>query len=260
MMIAKTMNMMFLAFTVLNDFKMGKDRGNAQWLESITKLHLSLNFMKVKIILLLIFVSCLLHLQAQQRIYTLNQFTFEDTAGKKYNLDSLKGKVVYVDCWFPACPPCRAEMPYSKLLQQRLHTMQMDSNIVFITISFKQSTEEWKEALNKLPMPKAVHLYSPASTYEIAMAGGNYPTYRIFNSKGVLDIENASRPSEFLRTDFVLYAVSKGETITNALKIFDAEKNIAKEKVKNSLLKSFYAFEMKYDKEFVDAFLKLERK
>lgn len=216
--------------------------------------------MIVKTLLILILAFNCLSLQAQQRTYKLNQFTFEDTAGKKYNLDSLKGKVVYVDCWFPACPPCRAEMPYSQLLQQRLHTMQMDSNIVFITISFKQSTEEWKEALNKLPMPKAIHLYSPASTYEIAMAGGNYPTYRIFNTKGDLDIENASRPSEFLKTDFVLYAVSKGETITNAFKIFDAEKSVAKEKVKNSLLKSFFAIEMKYDKEFVDAFLKLDVK
>jgi thiol-disulfide isomerase/thioredoxin len=214
--------------------------------------------MKDKILLLLILMCNWVGLQAQQKTYKLNQFIFEDTAGKKYNLDSLKGKVVYVDCWFPACPPCRAEMPYSKLLQQRLHAMQMDSNIVFITISFKQSTEEWKEALNKLPMPKAIHLYSPASTYEIAMAGGNYPTYRIFNANGELDIENASRPSEFLRTDFLLFAVSKGETITNALKIFDDEKNVAKEK--NSLLKSFYTIEMKHDKEFVNAFLKLSVK
>jgi thiol-disulfide isomerase/thioredoxin len=213
--------------------------------------------MKWKILLILVLASSSLHLQAQQRTYKLNQFSFEDTAGKKYNLDSLKGKVVYVDCWFPSCPPCRAEMPYSQMLQQRLHTMQMDSNIVFITISFKQSTEEWKTALSKLPMPKAIHLYSPASTYEIAMAGGNYPTYRIFNTKGDLDIENASRPSEFLKTDFVLYAVGKGETITNALKIFDAEKNVAKEKIKNALLKNFFTIEMKYDKEFVDAFLKL---
>lgn len=232
---------------------MGKDRGNEQWLYPIENLHLSLNFMKLKIILILSLVSVFLHLQAQQRSYTLNQFTFEDTAGKKYNLDSLKGKVVYVDCWFPGCPPCRAEMPYSKLLQERLHAMQMDSNIVFVTISFKQSTEELKEALNKLPMPKAIHLYSPASTYEIAIAGGNYPTYRIFNSKGELDIENATKPSEFLKTDFLLYAVSKGETIKNALRIFEAEKNTTIKK--NALLKAFFEREAMFDNAFRKAFL-----
>lgn len=157
---------------------------------------------------------------AQQPQYKLKQFTFEDTSGKKYNLDSLKGKVVYVDCWFPSCPPCRAEMPYSQLLQQRLHTMKMDSNIVFITISFKQSTEEWKTALHNLSMPSAVHLYSPASTYEIALAGGNYPTYRLFNTNGELDIENAAYPRELAKIDFMLFAATQKITINDAMKIF----------------------------------------
>lgn len=213
--------------------------------------------MKVFLVLSFIFLSSLLSIQAQQRTYQLNQFTFEDTSGKKYNLDSLKGKVVYVDCWFPACPPCRAEMPYSHLLQQRLHTMQMDSAIVFVTISFKQSTEEWKEALSKLPMPKAIHLYSPASTYEIAIAGGNYPTYRIFNTKGELDIENATKPSEFLKTDFLLYAVSKGENIKNALRIFEAEKSSTIKK--NILLKAFFEKEAMFDDAFRKAFLEASK-
>lgn len=208
--------------------------------------------MKRIFIVSIFMIGCLQFLQAQQnRSFTLSQFSFEDTAGKKYNLDSLKGKVVFVDCWFPGCPPCRAEMPYSQLLQNRLHTMQMDSNIVFVTISFKQSKEEWIEALHKLPMPKAIHLYSPASTYEIAMAGGNYPTYRVFNGKGILDIEFAPRPSEFLKIDFVLYAISKGETVTNALKIFDTEKS----NKKNALLKEFYEMEAKNDAVFVKDFL-----
>ena len=157
---------------------------------------------------------------AQQPQYKLKQFTFEDTSGKKYNLDSLKGKVVYVDCWFPSCPPCRAEMPYSQLLQQRLHTMEMDSNIVFITISFKQSTEEWKTALHNLSMPNAVHLYSPASTYEIALSGGNYPTYRLFNTNGELDIENAAYPRELTKIDFTLFAATQKITINDAKKMF----------------------------------------
>lgn len=215
--------------------------------------------MKKKCLFLIVLVVYFhgVHAQANKG-FMLSQFVFEDTAGAKFNLDSLKGKTVFVDCWFPACPPCRAEMPYSKLLQTRLHQMNMDSNIVFVTISFKQSRQEWLAALKQLPMPNAIHLYSPASTYEIAMAGGNYPTYRIFNNKGILDIENAPRPSDFGKIDFVLYAVSTGETITNGMKIFETEKEINPSKKKNPLLKNFYKKMQPFLQSFKKAFLSIQ--
>ena len=170
-------------------------------------------------VVLLFFVGAF----AQQRSFNLSQFSFEDTLGKKYNLDSLKGKVVFVDCWFPSCPPCRAEMPFSKTLQERLKASKMDSNIVFVTICFKQTTAEWKKALHELPMPNAIHLYSPASTYEIVLAGGNYPTYRIFNTVGVLDIYDAPRPSEKNKIDFILFAATQNIGIKEASILFETE-------------------------------------
>ncbi len=195
-------------------------------------------------ILLMFFCGGVGFLKAQEkRIFQLSQFVFEDTAGKKFNLDSLKGKTVFVDCWFPACPPCRAEMPYSQLLQKRLQTMQMDSNIVFVTISFKQNKEEWLNALHTLPMPNAMHLYSPASTYEMALAGGNYPTYRIFNAKGVLDEENCEAPSSIGAVDFVLFATQRRLTVKQAMKILLSEKDITQKKltlIKHPLLKEFW--------------------
>jgi hypothetical protein len=39
---------------------------------------------------------------AQQPQYKLNQFTFEDTSGKKYNLDSLKGRLFMLIVGFQA--------------------------------------------------------------------------------------------------------------------------------------------------------------
>ncbi len=201
-------------------------------------------------------------LQAQVKNYALQQFSFKDTSGNKFNLEQLKGKVVFVDCWFPACPPCRAEMPYSALLQQRLSAMKMDSNIVFVTISFKQTTADWKLALQQLQMPKAIHLYSPASTYEMVLAGGNYPTYRIFNAAGILDIENTPYPSELGKIDFILFAASQNIGVTEAKRIFDeqGEKLLTGkiQKSKSALLNSFFERFKPHLANFKKAFTQLQ--
>lgn len=43
-------------------------------------------------------------------------FTATTLAGEKIELYELKGKIVVVNFWFIACPPCRAEMPGLKQL------------------------------------------------------------------------------------------------------------------------------------------------
>jgi thiol-disulfide isomerase/thioredoxin len=200
---------------------MGKDRGIGGWQQAYGKLHLSLNTMGKKWLLIAFLSCCLGLLKAQEkRVFQLSQFVFEDTAGRKFFLDSLKGKTVFVDCWFPSCPPCRAEMPYSQLLQKRLHTMQMDSNIVFVTISFRQSSQDWLDMMKKLPMPNAIHLYSPAATYEATFAPEFFPTYRVFNNKGELDNVIAPKPSDFGKIDFVLFAATRGVGVYEAEKIY----------------------------------------
>ncbi len=198
---------------------------------------------------------------AQTPQFKLNQFWFEDISGKKYNLDTLKGKVVYVDCWFPSCPPCRAEMPYAKLLQSRLTTMGLDSNIVFVSICFKQTISDWKTALEQLTMANGIHLYSPASTFEIALAGGNYPTYRIFTTKGELDIENAAYPRELGKIDFMLFAATQQLSIIDAAKIFSDEgQKLLSGKINTSkyaVLNTFYKYYKPYAQQFKEAYLAL---
>ncbi|MCW5906183.1 MAG: TlpA family protein disulfide reductase [Chitinophagaceae bacterium] len=201
-------------------------------------------------------------LQAQIDNLHLQQFSFEDTAGNIFNLEKLKGKTVFVDCWFPNCPPCRKEMPYTQLLQQRLHTLQFDSNIVFVTICFRQSREEWLKALQEIKLPNAIHLYAPASIYETTLTNGIYPTYRIFNNEGVLENENAIRPSEFAKADFILYAATNNMPLKTAKKLFEDEgRNIlnnVKKTSSNKLLNNFFEKFMPYKEKFLQAFLLVE--
>jgi|GEM_PF-3800402 len=206
--------------------------------------------MKKRIFFILVLVCCLYVLNAQnKRIFTLSQFVFEDTLGNKFSLESLKGKAIFVDCWFPACPPCRAEMPYSQLLQKRLHAMGMDSNIVFVTISFRQTKEEWLAMMKKLQMPNAINLYSPAGTYEATFAPEFFPTYRVFGLTGELDNMVAPKPSDLGRIDFVLFAASRGVDVYQAEKIYLRGKTIMERGLamqKDALFEEYYAAFSKY--------------
>jgi hypothetical protein len=69
-------------------------------------------------------------------------------------------------------------------------------------------------------MPNAIHLYSPAATYEGTFAPEFYPTYRVFNNKGELDNVMAPRPSDFGKIDFVLFAATRGVGVYEAEKMY----------------------------------------
>jgi hypothetical protein len=144
----------------------------------------------------------------------LNQFVLQDTAGNRFNLDSLKGKAVFIEAWFPACPPCRTVAPFTGLLQQRLHTLQADSNIAWVTICFRQSRQDWLAALPH--MPQAIHLYAPGSIYEGSLAGGNFPTFRLFTTQGNLETQNLPLPTSYQQLDFLLYAASRNIGLAQA--------------------------------------------
>ncbi len=220
--------------------------------------------MKKSCFLIVVFCCCIHWLHAQNaRTFTLSQFVFEDTAGKKFPLDLLKGKTVFVDCWFPACPPCRKEMPYSQLLQKRLHTMHLDSNIVFVTISFRQGQAEWLDMMNKLKMPNAIHLYSPAGTYSSTFAPEYFPTYRVFGLNGEMDNTIAPYPSDLGKIDFVLFAASRGMTVYQAEKMYLLNRAIMERglnKEKDALFEEYDAAFSKHAVEFKKEFDALQKK
>ena len=63
-------------------------------------------------------------------------FTLTDLDGKKWNLKSLKGKVVLVNFWATWCPPCRKEMPDLDALYARFK----DQGFVILAVSDEKVT------------------------------------------------------------------------------------------------------------------------
>jgi thiol-disulfide isomerase/thioredoxin len=73
-------------------------------------------------------------------------FTAIDNQGKKINLSSLKGKVIYVDLWATWCGPCMAEMPHFEKLKQQYAS---NKEVVFVSLSIDDDAALWKTNLRK---------------------------------------------------------------------------------------------------------------
>lgn len=71
-------------------------------------------------------------------------FMAVDANGKQVSLESLKGKVLYVDLWATWCGPCMAEMPHFETLKAKYKD---NPRVAFVSLSIDDSSELWKKSL-----------------------------------------------------------------------------------------------------------------
>jgi len=117
---------------------------------------------------------------AQQNLVGCEAPNFEITtlAGETFELSQLKGKIVVLNFWFIACPPCRAEMPGLKQLADAYGSRE---DVVLLAIA----TDE-KAALDKF-------LKTNEIGFEVVAAGRSisdlyrvtgYPTTMVLDKEG----------------------------------------------------------------------------
>jgi thiol-disulfide isomerase/thioredoxin len=75
---------------------------------------------------------------------TAVDFMALDQNGKRVNLSSLKGKVIYVDLWATWCGPCMVEMPSYEKLKQKYAT---NPDVVFVSLSIDDNESLWKSSI-----------------------------------------------------------------------------------------------------------------
>src|SRR5690606_22490277 len=70
--------------------------------------------------------------------------------GKKIDLKSFKGKLIYIDLWATWCGPCIQEIPYL----QQLENDYRDEHIVFLSLSMDAEKDyiKWKNFLVEYPL------------------------------------------------------------------------------------------------------------
>ena len=72
-------------------------------------------------------------------------FNYPDSSGKNISLESLKGKLVYVDVWATWCGPCKAQIPFLKQLEEKYR----EEDIAFVSLSIDKLTNisKWKDMI-----------------------------------------------------------------------------------------------------------------
>ena len=75
-----------------------------------------------------------------------SDFNAIDIDGRSVSLNSLKGRVIYVDLWATWCGPCMAEMPHYDSLKLKY---KGDPNIAFVSLSIDDGMDVWKNNVVK---------------------------------------------------------------------------------------------------------------
>lgn len=120
-------------------------------------------------------------------------FNYENYNGGNTSLSDLKGNYVYIDIWATWCPPCRAEIPYLKELEENFK----NKNIKFVSISIDNPSAKgkWKNMIKEKNMG-GIQLFANGdqnfiSAYEVT----GIPRFILLDPDGNIINANAPRPS-----------------------------------------------------------------
>jgi len=123
-------------------------------------------------------------------------FDYENAAGGKTTLESLKGKYVYIDVWATWCGPCRAEIPSLKKVEEKFH----NKNIEFVSISVDtdKDHEKWKTFVKEKELG-GIQLFADKnwlSDFIKAFNINSIPRFILIDPSGNVVDADAARPSD----------------------------------------------------------------
>ena len=120
---------------------------------------------------------------------------YENYNGGKTSLSDLNGKYVYIDVWATWCNPCKAEIPYLKILEKDFH----GKNIEFVSISVDKPNayENWKRMVETENLG-GIQLYADNnfnSDFIVEYGINAIPRFILIDPEGNIVDSNADRPS-----------------------------------------------------------------
>ncbi|HEY0732887.1 MAG TPA: TlpA disulfide reductase family protein [Chitinophagaceae bacterium] len=126
----------------------------------------------------------------------LPSFAMIDAQGNTVQLESFKGKKVFVNLWATWCPPCRAEMPSI----EELYSKTDKEKAVFIMLSLDDNFDKAKNYAVKQNMQAPI--YYPAQNLPELLNTESIPATYIFNENGELVKHNIGT-DDYSREEYV---------------------------------------------------------
>ena len=123
-------------------------------------------------------------------------FDYENHAGGKTTLESLRGKYVYVDIWATWCGPCRAEIPSLKKMEEEFH----GKNIEFVSVSVDadKDHDKWKTFVTEKQL-SGIQLFAGKTVLSEFIKTFNVnsiPRFILIDPNGNVVDADAARPSD----------------------------------------------------------------
>lgn len=117
----------------------------------------------------------------EQIAQTIPTVSFKNETGKLYNVDKLKGKVLFINFWATWCPPCKAEMPSIQTLYNKF---KENDKVEFLLVEIENDLEGANKFLKQenLVLP----VVYPNSSIPEEWLSGAIPTTVILNKAGEL--------------------------------------------------------------------------
>ena len=122
-------------------------------------------------------------------------FNYENQAGGKTSLESLKGKYVYIDVWATWCGPCRGEIPALQKVEEKFK----GKNIAFVSISVDvdKDHDKWKTFVSEKKLG-GIQLFADKnwnSDFIKSFNINSIPRFILINPQGEVVDSDAARPS-----------------------------------------------------------------
>jgi thiol-disulfide isomerase/thioredoxin len=132
--------------------------------------------------------------------------------GHTITKDSLAGKIVFINFWFEACPPCIAELP---VLNELYKKYSADENFKFISFTY-ESTASIVLLKKKYNIEYEVASVTTKECYHLNQNNG-FPTSIILNKEGIItDLFTGGDTDRKKAQEFITSIVYK--SIDDALK------------------------------------------
>ena len=141
-------------------------------------------------------------LKARQTEAIGKQFGFFETTYKNLIItnEDLKGKVVFINFWFAACPPCIAELPE---LNKLYDTLKNNDGFEFISFTFEKQ-KVIKEIIKKYKIKYKVLSVSPADCNRL-INNSSFPSSVLIDKNGIIKFLKAGGSKDKLEIKDIIF-------------------------------------------------------